>query len=86
MIVDAFRAYQSHRVGGLRDWLHRKFDHARQHRHLARLDDAALKDLGLSRADVARELAQPFWMRPDFGRISQPQLTDAAHMAQYRQQ
>lgn len=33
-----------------------------QQRHdLAALDDRALKDLGLSRADVAREVDKPFW-------------------------
>lgn len=28
---------------------------------LARLDDRDLRDIGLSRADVARILAKPFW-------------------------
>jgi uncharacterized protein YjiS (DUF1127 family) len=34
---------------------------ARQRRHLARLDDRMLKDIGLSRADVEQEIAKPFW-------------------------
>ena len=34
---------------------------ARQRRQLAMLDDAALKDLGLSRADVQQESERPFW-------------------------
>lgn len=34
---------------------------ARQRRQLAELNDAQLKDIGVSRADVARELARPFW-------------------------
>ena len=34
---------------------------ARQRRALARLDDRMLKDVGLSRADVARELGRRFW-------------------------
>lgn len=33
----------------------------RQRRHLARLDDRMLKDIGLSRADVEQETAKPFW-------------------------
>ncbi len=33
----------------------------RQRKHLASLDDAALKDIGLSRADVAAELKKPVW-------------------------
>lgn len=36
-------------------WRHRK--------HLAALDDAALKDIGLSQADVAAELRKPVWRR-----------------------
>lgn len=35
----------------------------RQRKHLAALDDAALKDIGLSRADVAAELRKPVWRR-----------------------
>ena len=35
----------------------------RQRKHLAGLDDAALKDIGLSRADVAAELRKPVWRR-----------------------
>lgn len=31
---------------------------------IARLSDEALKDLGLSRADVARETGRPFWDDP----------------------
>ncbi|WP_371856726.1 DUF1127 domain-containing protein [Pseudomonas sp. Irchel 3A5] len=36
----------------------------RQRRQLASLSDAALKDLGLSRADVYREAEQHFWKDP----------------------
>jgi len=35
----------------------------RQRKHLASLDDVALKDIGLSRADVAAELRKPVWRR-----------------------
>ncbi|WP_172151894.1 DUF1127 domain-containing protein [Pseudomonas tumuqii] len=35
-----------------------------QRRQLAALNDAALKDLGLSRADVMQETERPFWDDP----------------------
>lgn len=41
----------------LATWLER----ARQRRALQRLDDRMLKDIGLSRADVAHESDKPFW-------------------------
>jgi uncharacterized protein YjiS (DUF1127 family) len=34
-----------------------------ERRTLASLDDAMLKDIGISRADVEREIAKPFWHR-----------------------
>ncbi|WAJ35616.1 DUF1127 domain-containing protein [Pseudomonas sp. GOM7] len=37
---------------------------ARERRQLAALDMAALKDLGLSRADVIQESERPFWDDP----------------------
>lgn len=37
---------------------------ARQRRQLAALSDAALKDLGLSRADALQEVERPFWDDP----------------------
>ena len=33
----------------------------RQRQQLARLDDAALNDIGLTRADVEREIRRPLW-------------------------
>jgi len=36
-------------------------DRANQRRQLASLDDRLLRDMGLSRADVERESALPFW-------------------------
>jgi uncharacterized protein YjiS (DUF1127 family) len=38
-------------------WLTRR----RQRLDLAELDDRLLADIGLTRADVARETAKPFW-------------------------
>ncbi|CAE6927267.1 MULTISPECIES: DUF1127 domain-containing protein [Pseudomonas] len=37
---------------------------ARERQQLARLDGAALKDLGLSRADALQEAERPFWDDP----------------------
>lgn len=37
---------------------------ARERGQLARLSDAALKDLGLSRADALQEAERPFWDDP----------------------
>jgi len=36
-------------------------ERADQRVHLASLDDYALRDIGLSRADVERETSLPFW-------------------------
>ena len=36
-------------------------DRARERHQLARLDDRALRDIGLSRCDVAEEVGKPFW-------------------------
>ena len=35
---------------------------SRQRRDLAMLNDAALKDIGLTRADVDSEISKPFWL------------------------
>ena len=39
-------------------------DVSRERRQLRALDRAALKDMGLDQADVAREIARPFWDLP----------------------
>ena len=36
-------------------------ERANQRHALATLDDRQLKDIGLSRADVVREISKPFW-------------------------
>lgn len=38
---------------------------ARQRRHLMKLDDRLLKDVGISRADAEREAARKFWDLPE---------------------
>ncbi|SDE19438.1 DUF1127 domain-containing protein [Ruegeria marina] len=40
----------------------------RQRRALANLDDRALEDIGLSRAQADAEARRPFWDAPDFWR------------------
>ena len=39
------------------DWMER----GRQRKQLAMLNDAALKDIGLTRSDVQREITKTFW-------------------------
>lgn len=36
-------------------------ERARQRHELAQLDDRMLRDIGITRAEVAREWAKPFW-------------------------
>nr|WP_297845026.1 DUF1127 domain-containing protein [Pseudomonas sp.] len=35
-----------------------------QRQELARLSDDALKDIGMSRADIEQEVSRPFWYDP----------------------
>ncbi len=55
-------------LGGVaRNWIQRIavilgwWDRARQRQHLLQLDDRLLRDIGLTREDVEREAAKPFW-------------------------
>ena len=48
-------------LAGVVDYLQRCHDRSRQRHILETLDDAMLRDLGLSRADVMRESAKPCW-------------------------
>lgn len=50
-----------HRGGALLEILLAWHDRAAQRLRLAQLDDFALKDMGLSRADVEHETQKPFW-------------------------
>lgn len=45
-------------------WLRRAVEVSRQRRALYRLDEGALHDLGLSRADAWQEADKPFWKQP----------------------
>ncbi len=57
---DALRGLRAGAIGAfeiLLQWQQR----ASQRSHLAALGDHLLKDMGLSRADVAREASKPFW-------------------------
>ena len=55
--LGTLRAVAVRAVGVLFEWQVR----ARQRYHLETFDDHLLKDVGLSRADVAREVSKPFW-------------------------
>ncbi|TIH06782.1 DUF1127 domain-containing protein [Pseudomonas leptonychotis] len=44
--------------------LYRWWQLSEQRRRLSMLDEAALKDLGLSRGDVLQESERPFWDDP----------------------
>ena len=55
-------------TGGVVDYLRHALDvllawqeRATERRYLASLGESQLRDLGLSRADVAQEAAKPFW-------------------------
>ena len=41
--------------------VYRSLERSRQRRALALLSEARLRDIGLTRQDVARESAKPFW-------------------------
>ncbi|HVI90972.1 MAG TPA: DUF1127 domain-containing protein [Dongiaceae bacterium] len=43
------------------DWYGCRHQALKCRRDLARLDESMLKDIGLSRADIEREIEKPFW-------------------------
>ncbi|WP_236445372.1 DUF1127 domain-containing protein [Pseudomonas syringae] len=51
-------------VPALKRHLQRWLELHRQRRLLAQMSDGALKDLGLSRADIQQEAERPFWDDP----------------------
>ena len=48
-------------AGRLVEAIYRGLERSRQRRALSGLNDAMLRYLGLSRADVVREVEKPFW-------------------------
>jgi uncharacterized protein YjiS (DUF1127 family) len=55
---------RSRRAGGLVSFVEAVLswqDRARQRRLLATMDDRLLRDVGVTRADIAIEAAKPFW-------------------------
>jgi uncharacterized protein YjiS (DUF1127 family) len=70
--INVIKAVERSEGGNSRSWLIAMSDKieafvaaARQRRQLQRLDDHMLKDIGLSRADVHRELHRPLWNATD---------------------
>ncbi len=53
------------RVMRVVSWVEAAFRTARQRRQLMGLDDRALKDIGVSRADAELEWSRPFWDLPE---------------------
>ncbi|MEZ5667119.1 MAG: DUF1127 domain-containing protein [Alphaproteobacteria bacterium] len=45
----------------LLDWIERRLERHRQRQELQGLDSRMLRDIGLSQADLRRELNKPFW-------------------------
>ena len=67
--IDTITSTSAYRAYGLPPWIvlavHRLgvwIERSRQRRQLAELDDATLKDIGLTRADVRIEADKPFWV------------------------
>ncbi|MCO7571109.1 DUF1127 domain-containing protein [Pseudomonas chlororaphis] len=57
-------SFQALSLSGLWRRVMRWHELGRERRMLAGLSDAALKDLGLTRADVEHERVRPFWDDP----------------------
>lgn len=66
VLVHPHAAYSgfSHLVHGVVQQVARWHQLHRQRMELARLSDAALHDLGMSRVDVLQEVERPFWDDP----------------------
>lgn len=62
-----FQGSEKHSIHVISDLLHkvgRWYDLHRERELLASLSDEALKDIGMSRADVENESIKPFWNDP----------------------
>ncbi|MFQ6575655.1 DUF1127 domain-containing protein [Pseudomonas sp. UM16] len=64
LIPQAAHSGFSHLVRGVVQQLARWQQLHRQRMELARLSDAALHDIGMSRVDVLQEVERPFWDDP----------------------
>ncbi|MGV6805636.1 MAG: DUF1127 domain-containing protein [Ruegeria sp.] len=53
------------------NWLQRLFSVSRQRRDLARLDQRALSDIGITRQQAYEEAARSFWDAPTYWQKSQ---------------
>ena len=60
VVWQRFKVWPVSMLRQLRRWA----ELARERRQLAMLSDGALKDLGLSRADIYQETERPFWHDP----------------------
>ncbi|WP_170460446.1 DUF1127 domain-containing protein [Ruegeria arenilitoris] len=47
------------------NWFQRRLAAAHQRRELARLDDRALQDIGITRSEALTEASRPFWDAPE---------------------
>ncbi len=47
--------------GGIASLLRAWIERSRMRRDLSRMDDRALRDIGVSREDLYREVEKPFW-------------------------
>jgi len=61
VLVQAHSSFIERALRSVKAHIARWYELHRQRRQLAQLSDEALKDLGLSRADVYRETEQHFW-------------------------
>jgi uncharacterized protein YjiS (DUF1127 family) len=61
VLVQAHSSFTERVLRSVKARVARWYELHRQRRQLAKLSDDALKDLGLSRADVYRETEQHFW-------------------------
>ncbi len=64
VLTQAIQVERLPSLAGICHMLRRWRQLSRERGQLARLNDAALKDLGLSRADALQEAERPFWDDP----------------------
>lgn len=72
----------SARVRDLLTWIAALWRAQRDRRELAMLSDTMLADIGLTRADVERELARPIWNGIDYAALDAARARSARRTAQ----